>query len=144
MSAAICPVASDASVHRMNVPLLLTMGALCLGPAANVGARMLLQGEPDGAPVISPRDTGAASVFAESCALAAKGNMLVGTFFRSAVVQAFVGAALALAILVWTEGGHMGWTMYRGGGATVVCVVFLGILGYNLGRDYLKQSNPDK
>jgi hypothetical protein len=70
--------------------------------------------------------------------------MLVGTFIRSAVVQAFIGAALALAILVWTEGGDMGWTMYRGGGAAVVCAVFLGILGYNLGRDYLKQSNPNK
>ena len=70
--------------------------------------------------------------------------MPVGTFFRSAVVQAFIGAALALVVLVWAEGGHMNWTMYRGGGVTVVCVVFLGILGYNLGRDYLKQSASDK
>jgi hypothetical protein len=66
---------------------------------------------------------------------------------ESPIVQAFLGAMLAVVLLKVAEHESFDWVLQTGGrggggGTLVASVVFLGILGYNLGRDYLRQRKP--
>jgi hypothetical protein len=64
---------------------------------------------------------------------------VVRALTTSAVIQALAGAGAALWLLVHFEDNGMDWTMSRGGGTQVVCVVFLGILAYRLAQQYLRK-----
>ncbi len=59
------------------------------------------------------------------------------------IIQAFLGTALALWLLRIAEGGRFYFVMWRGGGTVVAFVVFLGILCYHLGQQYLA-NNPSQ
>jgi len=73
-------------------------------------------------------------------------------FLQSAVVQAFLATAVALVLLQKAEGfdsfgafmAPPGRYTGGGGGETVAIVVFLGVLAYRLGRDYLAQRTQGR
>ena len=65
----------------------------------------------------------------------------VNDFLHSAIVQAFVAAAIAIGLLKVFENRTIAYIMSTGrgggGGVAIASTIFLGVLAYRLGRDYL-------
>lgn len=75
----------------------------------------------------------------------------------SAISQAFLGAAFAAVLLILAEPTYrmetnyhsvrtfdFSYTMRYGGGPTVITAVFIGILAYRLGHEYLSRASEVK
>jgi hypothetical protein len=70
----------------------------------------------------------------------------INAFVNSAVVQAFFTSALAIVLLKVVEQKSFVWVMQSGriggGGAQIASTMFVCVLAYRLGRDYLRLKNP--